>query len=58
MAAILDKENDSGTFQVMHAFLRTLDKAEESEILTHEKEVRRCIILAIKAGSVINFEEL
>jgi hypothetical protein len=58
MAVILDKENDAGTFQVMHAFLRTLEKAPESEILKHEKEVRRCVILAIKTGSVINFEEL
>jgi hypothetical protein len=42
----------------MHAFLRSHERSEQSEILEHETVVRRCVILAIKAGSVINFEEL
>jgi hypothetical protein len=42
----------------MHAFLRLHERSEESEILEYETVVRRCVILAIKAGSVINFEEL
>jgi hypothetical protein len=42
----------------MHAFLRLHERSEQSEILEFETVVRRCVILAIKAGSVINFEEL
>lgn len=59
VATVLDKEgDDTGAFNLMHAHLRLFEKASEDELKEQENAVRRCIILAIKASTVINFEEL
>jgi len=46
----------------MHAYLRTFEKVKNEDELkklaTLQASARRCIILAIKACSVINFEEI
>ena len=43
----------------MHAYLRLFKKQLKKEELTlTERDARRCVILAIKAVDVINFEEL
>lgn len=59
VATVLDKEGDeTGAFNLMHAFLRLFEKSSEDECKKQETAVRRCVILAIKANNVINFEEL
>jgi len=60
----LDRINDPKAFKVSHAYLKQFQneskyaqiKPEELESL--DVDARRCIILAIKARDVINFEEL
>lgn len=60
----LDKVDDPEAFKVMHAYLRLFqneDKKQnykEEEMKNLDSEARRCVILAIKARNVINFEEL
>ena len=47
-------------FRVMHAYLRLYGTKQLSskELGEIEADARRCVILAIKAVDVINFEEL
>ena len=59
VAQTLDKVNDEGAFQVMHAYLRQFELDKNSQNLGQtEQHARRCVILAIKTPTVINFEEL
>ena len=46
-------------FKVMHAYLKLFKKQlSAAELTLTERDARRCVILAIKAVDVINFEEL
>jgi len=59
IAVVLDKEGDeSGAFSLMHAHLRLFEKAGNSDLSDQSAAVRRCVILAVKANNIINFEEL
>lgn len=60
VAKSLDQQNDSSyAFKVMHAYLKLFKKQLSKEELTlTERDARRCVILAVKAVDVINFEEL
>jgi len=60
VARSLDQYNDSSyAFKVMHAYLRLFKKKlSADELKLTERDARRCVILAIKAVDVINFEEL
>jgi len=62
IANVLDKAQDPAAYNVMHAYLRTFEKVKNDEelkkIAALQESARRCIILAIKACSVINFEEI
>ena len=59
IAAVLDKEGDeSGAFNLMHAHLRLFEKASDEELTDQSAAVRRCVIVAVKASNIINFEEL
>ena len=43
----------------MHAYLKLFKKKlSAAELTLTERDARRCVILAIKAVDVINFEEL
>lgn len=57
VAESLDKANDEHAFAILHAYLR-LFELDKTNAMPAEKHARRCVILAIKSGSVINFEEL
>jgi hypothetical protein len=56
IAKSLDAEEDDGAFSVLHAYLRQFENKDN--LTPSESEARRCVILAIKSRSVINFEEL
>lgn len=56
VAKSLEDAQDEGAFQVLHAYLRQFEN--DKAVVDVEAEARRCVILAIKASSVINFEEL
>jgi hypothetical protein len=56
IAKSLDAEGDDGAFSVLHAYLRQFENKEN--LAPNESDARRCVILAIKSRSVINFEEL
>lgn len=62
IANVLDEDEDPSAYEVMHAYLKTFEKnttEDELKKLTNlQDSARRCIILAIKACSVINFEEI
>jgi hypothetical protein len=56
IARSLDAEGDDGAFSVLHAYLRQFENKDN--LSPNESDARRCVILAIKSRSVINFEEL
>lgn len=56
IANSLDAEGDDGAFSVLHAYLRQFENKDN--LVPSESDARRCVILAIKTRSVINFEEL
>jgi len=62
IANVLDKDQDAAAYEVMHAYLRTFEKTKNEDDLKKvqnlQESARKCIILAIKACSVINFEEI
>lgn len=60
VANSLDQQNDSThAFKVMHAYLKLYKKKlTAEEVALTERDARKCVILAIKAVDVINFEEL
>ena len=62
IAQVLDKDQDPEAYKVMHAYLRTFERTKNEDELKKLKDLqvnaRRCIILAIKACQVINFEEI
>lgn len=58
VAQVLISQNDHGAFHVLYAYLRLFESANDKDIAAIESEVHKCIILAIKAPSVINFEEI
>lgn len=56
IANTLDAGGDDGAFEILHAYLRRFENDKKST--PNESDVRRCVVLAIKSRSVINFEEL
>lgn len=60
----LDRINDSKAFKICLAYLKEFQnqsknaQIKENELTTLDTDARRCVILAIKARDVINFEEL
>lgn len=60
-AAILDKnEESSGAFEVYQAYLKLFEKAKDAELAKNniEEEAKRCMLLAIKEPTVIDFAEV
>lgn len=60
VGSALDKVGESGSaFQVIFAYLKLYTEADGAEVLAKtETDARRCVILAIKAVDIINFDEL
>ncbi len=61
VADVLSREqvNETSTFEVLYAYLRLFeDEKCEIDMAKEEARVRCCVLLAIKASSVINFEEI
>jgi len=56
VAKTLDSNNDSAAFKVTQAFIKLYSKGQMDKDV--EASARRCVILALKASDVINFEEL
>lgn len=49
-----------GSFNALLAYLRLFEGSAESELLKHsvDESAKKCIILAVKVPTVINFEEV
>jgi hypothetical protein len=50
----------SGAFEVYEAYLKTFEKASSADLTSHniEKEAKRCVLLAIKVPTIIDFAEV
>ena len=48
-----------GAFNVMEAYLRLFEKATQQELTSHnvDAEARRCVLLAIKVPTEVDFGE-
>jgi hypothetical protein len=51
--------NREGAFKVMEAYLRLFEKSNQNELASHqvEAEARRCVLLAIKVPTEVDFAE-
>lgn len=58
VAQVLISQNDHGAFHIMYAYCSLFEKATKEELAAIEKDVHSCVVLAVKAPSVVNFEEL
>lgn len=50
----------SGAFEVYQAYLKTFEKASEADLSSNsiEREAKRCVLLAIKVPTIIDFAEV
>lgn len=53
---LLDSKNDKAAFKVSQAYIKLFTKKDMNK--DAEASARRCVILALKASDIINFEEL
>lgn len=56
VAKCLDSNNDSAAFKVTQAYIKLFSKGQMDKDV--EACAHRCVILALKASDIINFEEL
>jgi hypothetical protein len=60
-ATALDRNNEPvAAFSVMAAYLKLFQKSSDSELSQHnvEREAKRCVLLAIKVPTVIDFKDI
>jgi hypothetical protein len=60
-ALTLDRNNEPvAAFQVMMAYLKLFQKSQVDELAKHqvEREAKRCVILAVKVPTVIDFADI